>query len=532
MLIPSAGQGEGSGPFRSGIKMHRNKLTTKIKLAVWLALGMLAGAALGAAPAKPNIVLILADDLGFGDTGCYGATKIPTPNIDRLGREGLRFTDFHATSATCTPSRYSLLTGQYPWRKAGTGILPGDAPLIIDTNRATLASLLKQAGYRTGAVGKWHLGLGGAGGADWNGDIRPGPLELGFDYCFIMAATGDRVPCVYIENHRVAGLDPKDPIRVSYDAPVGDDPTGRNHPELLKMKFSRGHDGTIVDGISRIGFMSGGAAARWKDEDKADTITRKAVDFITQNTNGPFFLYFATHDPHVPRVPHPRFVGKSGCGLRGDVIVEFDWCVGQILDTLERLNLARNTIIIVTSDNGPVLDDGYADGAVADLHGHRPAGPLRGGKYTIYEGGTRVPFILRWPGRVKPGTSDAMICLMDLPATFAALTGETVAPGDAPDSLNLLPALLGDTPQGREKLVEHDGFETLGLRYQLWKYISPGKKETPQASQPNRGQLYNLATDLGEKHNLVNKESGVARKLAITLQDERRKPGAPAPPAP
>jgi arylsulfatase A-like enzyme len=490
-------------------------------------LAVLAFACAGRA-AKPNIVFILADDLGFGDTGCYGATKIPTPNIDRLGREGLRFTDVHATSATCTPSRYSLLTGEYPWRKKGTGILPGDAPLIIDPNHATLASILKKAGYRTGAIGKWHLGLGGPSGADWNGDIRPGPLELGFDYSFIMAATGDRVPCVYIENHRVVGLDPKDPIRVSYDGMVGDDPTGKDHPELLTMKPSYGHDGTIVDGISRIGFMSGGRAARWVDQDRADTITRKAVDFIEHSTNQPFFLYFATHDPHVPRVPHPRFVGKSGCGLRGDVIVEFDWCVGEILATLNRLNLASNTIVIVTSDNGPVLDDGYADGAVKDLNGHRPAGPLRGGKYSIYEGGTRVPFILRWPGHVTPGVSDALVCLMDLPASFAALTGQKIMAGDAPDSRNVLPALLGESKAGRDKLVEHDGFGVLGFREGLWKFISPKILEGEKASHAPKAQLYELGSDLGEKHNLAADHAEKAQELSDGLEQARQK----TPPAP
>jgi arylsulfatase A-like enzyme len=492
----------------------------KTKLLVWLALFAFAGA--GRAT-TPNIVLILADDLGFGDTGCYGATKIPTPNIDRLGREGLRFTDVHATSATCTPSRYSLLTGEYPWRKKGTGILPGDAPLIIDPSRATLASILKKADYRTGAIGKWHLGLGGPGGANWNGDIRPGPLELGFDYSFIMAATGDRVPCVYIENHRVVGLDPKDPIRVSYDGPIGDDPTGKDHPELLTMKFSHGHDGTIIDGISRIGFMSGGQAARWKDEDKADTITRKAVDFIKHSASQPFFLYFATHDPHVPRVPHPRFVGKSGCGLRGDVIVEFDWCVGEILATLNRLNLTDNTIVIVTSDNGPVLDDGYADGAVKDANGHRPAGPLRGGKYSIYEGGTRVPFILRWPGHVTPGVSDALICLMDLPASFAALTGQKLAAGDAPDSRDVLPALLGESKNGREKLVEHDGFSVLGLRDGLWKFISPKMLEGEKPGRGPKAQLYELGSDLGETHNLAGDHAEKAQALSDSLEKERQK---------
>jgi arylsulfatase A-like enzyme len=472
--------------------------------------------ALFAAPRQPNLVIILADDLGFGDTGCYGATKIPTPNIDRLGRQGLRFTDAHATSATCTPSRYALLTGEYPWRKPGTGILPGDAPLIIDPSRATLASILKKAGFRTAAVGKWHLGLGGPGGADWNGEIKPGPNEVGFDYSFIMAATGDRVPCVYIENHRVVGLDPEDPIHVSYGTPLGDEPTGREHPELLTMKLSSGHDGTIIDGISRIGFMSGGHAARWKDQDKADVLTGKAVQFIRQSADRPFFLYFATHDPHVPRVPHPRFVGKSGCGVRGDVIVEFDWCVGEILAALDRLHLASNTLVILTSDNGPVLNDGYADGSVRDLHGHRPAGPLRGGKYSVYEGGTRVPFIVRWLGRVQPGVSDALICLMDFPASFAALTGQKIPPGDAPDSVNVLPALLGETKAGRDKLVEHDGFSVLGFRDGLWKFIEPEKR--PRTGYSPLGELYDLGSDLGETQDLRAARPETGRKLSGELE--------------
>ena len=491
---------------------------------------LLAGALLpvamaSAATQKPNIILILADDLGFGDTGCYGATKISTPNVDRLGRQGLRFTDAHATSATCTPSRYSLLTGEYPWRKKGTGVLPGNAPLIIDTNHVTLASILQQAGYHTGVVGKWHLGLGGAGGADWNGEIKPGPNELGFDYSFIMAATGDRVPCVYIENHRVVGLDPKDPIQVSYGKPIGDEPTGKQHPELLKMGLSAGHDGTIIDGISRIGFMTGGRTARWKDEDKADTFTQKAVSFIKQNTNAPFFLYFATHDPHVPRVPHPRFVGKSGTGVRGDVIVEFDWCVGEILSTLDKLNLASNTIVILSSDNGPVLDDGYADGAVRDLNGHQAAGPLRGGKYTIFEGGTRVPFIVRWPGRVTPGVSDALVCLMDFPASFAALTGQKIPTGDAPDSVNVLAALLGDSKTGREKLVEHNGAQLLGFRDGQWKLIESKIVANPEAGSAKSPQLFNLADDLGETKNLNATQPDTRRKLSDELDAVKKAGG-------
>jgi arylsulfatase A-like enzyme len=469
-----------------------------------------------ATPQKPNIVIILADDLGFGDTGCYGATKIPTPNIDRLGQQGLRFTDAHATSATCTPSRYALLTGQYPWRKNGTGVLPGNAALIIDPQHATLPSILKKAGYRTGMVGKWHLGLGGQGGPDWNGDIKPGPLEVGFDYCFMQPATGDRVPCVYVENHRVFNLDPADPIHVSYGKPIGDEPTGKNHPELLKMGLSLGHDGTIIDGISRIGFMTGGHAARWKDEDKADVLTGKAVDFIRQSASAPFFLYFATHDPHVPRVPNARFVGKSGCGVRGDAIVEFDWCVGQILSTLEKLNLSSNTIVILSSDNGPVIDDGYDDRAPEDLNGHTPAGPLRGGKYTVWEGGTRIPFILRWPGRVTPGVSDALVSLVDFSASFAALTGQTIPAGDAPDSVNVLAALLGETKAGRDKLVEHDGFRTLAFRDGLWKFIEPDTRPRPVYAAS--GALYDLGRDLGETNNLNSTHPETSKHLSGELK--------------
>ncbi|HWX19245.1 MAG TPA: arylsulfatase [Candidatus Binatia bacterium] len=485
----------------------------------------------GAEPGrKPNIVLILADDLGFGDTGCYGATKIPTPNVDRLGREGLRFTDAHATSATCTPSRYALLTGEYPWRKRGTGILPGNAALIIEPGHAALPLTLQRAGYRTGVVGKWHLGLGGQGGPDWNGDIKPGPLEVGFNYCFIMAATGDRVPCVFIENHRVAALDPKDPIRVSYGQPIGDEPTGKDHPELLKMRLSAGHDQTIINGISRIGYMTGGKAARWKDEDMADTFTRKALAFIEQSKAQPFFLYFATHDPHVPRVPHPRFVGKSGCGVRGDVIVEFDWCVGQVMDTLELLKLATNTIVIVSSDNGPVIDDGYADGAQAQLDGHRPAGPLRGGKYSIYEGATRVPFILRWPGQVQPGTSVALVCLVDLAASFAALTSQTLAAGEAPDSRNVLPALLGQSPAGREQLVEHDGLQSaLALRDGLWKFIEPARgRARPASGSRVQAQLFNLGADLGESSNLFQAQPERGQTMLDGLNAARQRGRMPA----
>jgi len=478
-------------------------------LAVALSLHLAAPRARAAAASRPNIVVILADDLGYGDIGCYGATKVKTPHLDALAAAGLRFTDAHATSSTCTPSRYGLLTGEYPWRKKGTGILPGDAALIIQPGRPTVPAVLKAAGYTTGAVGKWHLGLG-AGKIDWNGEIKPGPLEIGFDYSFIMPATGDRVPCVYVEDHRIVGLDPADPIQVRYGKnKVGDEPTGKEHPEMLKMKLSVGHDGTIVNGISRIGFMSGGHAARWNDQTLADTLSAKACAFIERSRDKPFFLYFATHDIHVPRVPGPRYRGKSGCGVRGDVIEQFDGTVGDVMATLDRLHLASNTLIIVTSDNGPVLNDGYDDDADQDFKGLFPAGPLRGGKYSIFEGGTRVPWIVRWPGHTPAGsTSDALICQVDFLATFAALAGYTLPPGAGPDSMNVLPALLGEAKTGRDLLVEHSNMD-LALRQGLWKFI-------PSAKGPS--QLFDLNDDIGETRNIAERHPQIQKDASDHLK--------------
>jgi arylsulfatase A-like enzyme len=472
----------------------------------------------------PNIVLIYADDLGYGDVGCYGATKVETPNIDKLASQSLRFTNAHSSAATCTPSRYAMLTGEYAWRKKGTGVLPGNAALIIQPGRTTLPSILQKVGYTTGVVGKWHLGLGDRN-LDWNGEIKPAPLDIGFDYCFLIPATGDRVPCVYVENRRVVGLDPSDPIQVSYGNPIGDDPTGKDHPELLKMHPSHGHNQTIVNGISRIGYMTGGKAACWVDEDMADVITGKAQTFIENNKDRRFFVCFATHDIHVPRVPHPRFVGKSGLGPRGDAIVQFDWCVGEILNTLDRLELADDTLVIFTSDNGPVVDDGYKDRAVELLDGHKPSGPLRGGKYSAFDAGTRVPCMIRWPKRIKPSLSDALISQVDFMASFAALTGQKLAPDDAPDSFDVLGALLDRTKTGRDHLVEQAG--VLSLIKGDWKYIEPGKGPKVSATtgielgRDMQPQLYNLKNDLGEKHNLATQHPDIVKELAAMLKNIR-----------
>ena len=469
-----------------------------------------------AAAQRPNIVVMLADDIGYGDLGCYGATLAKTPNLDRLAARGVRFTDAHSSSATCTPTRYSLITGEYAWRKKGTGILPGDAALIVDPARPTVASILQQAGYATGCVGKWHLGLG-SGNIDWNGEIAPGPREVGFDYSFIVPATGDRVPCVYVENRRVAGLDPKDPIQVSYKEKVGNEPTGRERPDLLKMKLSHGHDGTIVNGISRIGFMSGGKSARWVDEDMPKTLTGKAASFIEKNKANPFFLYFATHDIHVPRVPNDRFRGTSQCGLRCDAIQQLDWCAGQLMTTLDRLKLTGNTLVIFTSDNGPVVDDGYDDGSVEALGSHKPAGPLRGGKYSIYEGGTRMPFLASWPARIKPGVSDALISQVDLAASFASLAGRKPAEAAGPDSLDMLPALLGESRQGRDHLVEHA--QGIALRKGSWKLIPARGAQGKQAASSL--ELFNLDGDIGETKNVAAANPEVVREMSALLEKVR-----------
>lgn len=498
-------------------------------MTVLLCGGVLAGQDLG--QRKPNVLLIYADDLGYGDVSCYGASAVQTPNIDRLAREGLRFTDAHCTSSTCTPSRYSMLTGEYAWRKRGTGVLPGNAPLIIEPGRLTLPGVFQSAGYKTGIVGKWHLGLGRTN-LDWNGEIKPGPLELGFDYCFLMPATGDRVPCVYVENHRVLGLDARDPLKVSFAEYIGEEPTGKREPELLNLHPSHGHDQTIVNGVSRIGYSSGGKAARWSDRDMADTYVRKATEFIEKHRREPFFLYFSTHDIHVPRLPHARFSGRNPMGPRGDVILELDWSVGELIALLDRNDLAKNTLVIFSSDNGPVVDDGYKDEAREKLGHHRPAGPLRGGKYSILEGGTRVPLVVRWPGRVRPGVSDALVCQVDFLGSFAALIGQHLDGTNAPDSRNLLATLLGDAPTGRETLVEHSG--GLALRQGQWKFIPkrPGPTRT-QFTQSETGnsrepQLYDLAKDLGETNNLATSHSAKVQELSSLLAAEKAK-GFPSP---
>ena len=350
-------------------------------------------------PQNPNIIIIYTDDLGYGDVSAYGATEISTPNMDFLANNGVKFTQGYASSATCTPSRYALLTGTYPWKEKRARILPGTAPLIIDTAQITLPKMLKNQGYETAVIGKWHLGLG-TGQVDWNSHISPGPNEIGFDHAYIMAATQDRVPTVYIENGYVDGLDPSDPIEISYKRNYEGHATGKNNPELLSMMWHHGHNGTIVNGVPRIGFMKGGESAKWSDIDMADHFLNKVKKYIKSKKDKPFFLYYGMQQPHVPRTPHPRFVRATSLGPRGDVIAEADWCVGELIKTLEQEGLMENTLIVFSSDNGPVLNDGYYDDAVEKNGNHTATGVLRGGKYSLFEAGTRVPFMMYWKGKI------------------------------------------------------------------------------------------------------------------------------------
>ncbi len=486
-------------------------------------------------PQKPNVVIILADDLGFGDIACNGSfNTIATPNVDRLAAQGVRFANAHATAATSTPARYSILTGEYAWRQPGTGIAPGDAAMIVTPEHRTLPEMMQRAGYTTAAVGKWHLGLGDrAGEQDWNGVVTPGLRDIGFDYSYIMAATADRVPCVYIENGRVVGLDlenhPEDSIHVSYNKPFPGEPTGRKNPELLKLQASHGHDMAIVNGIGRIGYMTGGGSALWVDENIADTITERAVRFIEREAANeePFFLYFCTNDVHVPRAPHERFVGRSGMGARGDAILQFDWSVGRILETLDSLGIADNTLVILSSDNGPVVDDGYRDRAVELLGEHRPWGRFRGGKYSIFEAGTRVPAIARWPKHIPAGrVSDAAASQVDWFASLAALVGEELAEGEAPDRRDQLAVWLGrDRKRGRAHIVENAG--TLSITVDGWKYIAPSggaaknHEVNIELGNSREPQLYNLTEDMGERNNLAAQYPERVARLSALLEEVR-----------
>lgn len=487
----------------------------------------------GKAPENtPNVIIIMADDIGYGDLDWLGSNTISTPHVNRLAEEGVRFSNCYATSATSTPSRFGMLTGTYPWRKEGTGIAAGDAPMLISPDQYSMADMFKSVGYATGAVGKWHLGLGAERGKqDWNGLVTPNLSDIGFDYSYIMAATGDRVPCVYIENGRVLNLDPNDPIEVSYTTPFEGEPTALTNPEMLTLLPSQGHDQSIIGGISRIGYMKGGKSALWKDEEIADNITDAATRFIAENKDKPFFLYFGTHDIHVPRVPHPRFKGKSGMGDRGDAILQFDYSVGRVMQVLDSLGIANNTIVILSSDNGPVTDDGYQDQAIELLGKHQPAGVYRAGKYSIYEAGTKVPCIIRWPAQQNRTVkiNNGLMSQVDYMATLAAITKAKLPVDAAPDSRNLKRLLLNKTNRGAPFVIQQNLNSTLAIVRKNWKWIEPSDAEpiefwtkTELGNNPGP-QLFNLLKDPGETNNLVNQHPNEANRLSKLLKKEKNK---------
>ena len=452
-------------------------------------------------------------------TRLLGASTIPTPHLDKLAASGLRLTNAYATAATCTPSRYSLLTGSYPWRNKDAAILPGDAPLIIEPGSSTMPELMRGAGYRTGIIGKWHLGLGD-GSVDWNGDIDRTPLDVGFERSYIMAATNDRVPCVYIDQNRVDGLDPDDKLETCYDESAPDMenelPRGKDHHDQLRVMYSHGHDGAIVNGVSRIGRQPGVTSALWTDETMGEVFLEKAKEFTSEaaNNDQPFFLYYAFHQPHVPRLPSPRFKGSTEHGDRGDVIAEMDWCAGQFIEHLEALGLRDNTIIIFSSDNGPVLDDGYYDCAESKNGSHRMTGPLRGSKYSLFDGGTRVPTIISWPGQIEAGLESHALCShVDLCASFAELCNYELPDNAALDSFKQLDAWLGKDAIGRDEILLEGMQGTKVIRQNNWTYIPPhperdfydADKRVEYGSRLDP-QLYNLDQDLGQIENVALRE--------------------------
>lgn len=512
---------------------------------LWVAVGGLEARQTKEAERPPNVVLIFVDDLGYGDLGCYGATKVQTPNIDRLAAEGRRFTDAHSVSAVCTPSRFALLTGQYPLRARSNGAngiwgpAPVTSPLLIDTETLTIADVFKNQGYKTAAFGKWHLGFK-SGSNDWQMPLRPGPQDLGFDDYFGMPVVNSAPPYVYVENDRVVGSDPNDPlVHLGRNSKRLDDlkptPLTKIPPEAAQRSPNQ-FAGAIE------------AHRLFNDYAVGTTIAEKSIDWINKNKDDPFFLYLATTNIHHPFTPAKRFQGTSQCGLYGDFIHELDWIVGEVMATLEKNQLSKNTLVIFTSDNGGMFNFG---GQNAFKKGHRQNGDLLGFKFGVWEGGHRVPFIARWPGKIKPGTvSDQLIGNVDMLATFAAVTGQTLDSVQQTDSVNVLPALVGEPekPLRDHLILAPFRGSHLSIRKGKWIYIPSqgsggfgGKKPSEHtfAGPPATTfvgsvnsdivdgkikkdapavQLYNLETDLRQTQNVAKDYPQVVQELSTILQ--------------
>lgn len=477
--------------------------------------------------ALPNVIIINADDLGYGDTGTYGATMVRTPNIDKLALKGKKFTDFHSVSAVCSPSRFALLTGEHPDRHDFSQPIFLRTPLVVDTAQTTIADVLKEAGYATGIVGKWHLGFQDEKPIDWNAALKPGPLELGFDYYFGVPILNSHAPFVYVENHNVVGYTPDDPFVSDTESET------RWFPEKFDLK--------VIGGARAAHFL-------YDDRTVGTTLKDKAVEFIKDKKDEPFFLYFATTNIHHPFTPAPRFIGTSEAGRYGDFIHELDWIVGEIVKTLEEEGLTENTLLIFTSDNGGMLNQGGQDAYAA---GHHQNGELLGFKFDSWEGGHRVPFIVKWPGKVPANTlSDALLSNLDLLATMAALTKRTLGKGEGIDSYNMLPALVGDPqePIREELLISSSQLTNVGYRKGDWMYINTqggggfadkevgahslgGAGAFPFTGQKNSdiangeykasappAQLYNLKQDPRQAENVYNEYPEVVVDMESSME--------------
>jgi len=459
------------------------------------ALCMLAAAAFAAPSAanasRPNIVFIMADDMGYGDLGCYGATKIATPHCDRLAREGRRFTDAHTPAASCSPTRFGLLTGSYPWREGRVpGALNASEAYKLRDGEPTVASLLKNAGYATGCVGKWHLGTQREKPVDWNAALTPGPNTAGFDYYFGVINSHNQAPFVLVENDRIVGLKPGEKIAVKGEREQTEGP-------------------------------------RLRDEHALETTqAAKAVAFIEKHRERPFFLYYPAAAVHDPYTPSKDRQGKSPAGVYGDYVQEFDWAVGEVLAALDRLKLADKTIVVVTSDNGGQEGRGAAAG-------HKVNGDLRGAKGTAWEGGHRVAFLLRWPGKVAAGTTSAeTICHVDFMATICAALEIALPKNAGPDSWNVLPTWLGE-PAGqplREATVCVGANSWVySIRQGPWKLMvtEDGKYQEPRPNTKDlkrvlpAPQLFNLTNDPSEQDNLATNNTAKFNELTSLLAKYR-----------
>lgn len=475
------------------------------------------------------VILIYADDLGYGDLSCYGADKIRTPNIDRLAKSGRLFTDAHSPSAVCTPSRYGLLTGEYPWRIGSRSPVFAQHGLIVDPDQKTLADVFREAGYSTACIGKWHLGFGDPT-PNWNAELKPGPLELGFDYYYGVPVVNSHPPFVYVENYHVVGLDPSDPLVYANNTP---NPHTQAFPEKNREPLRNG-----------LGFRGAKAAhVLYRDEEVATHLTEKAVNWMQKQKDRPFFLYLATTNIHHPFTPHPRFHGTSDAGRYGDYVHELDWIVGEVTKTLETLEIADKTLVIFTSDNGGMLNQG---GNAAWQLGHRMNGNLLGFKFGVWEGGHRVPFIASWPAAIPSGTRcDALFSSMDLIATFAARLDVNLNHGEAVDSIDQSGNLFGHENHSprRELILQPHQLSHLALRRDEWVYIpaqgsggfgnglasfaksgaensdfSPDGRLRPDS--PNE-QLYNLSTDVSQRRNSIQEHPDIAREMKNRLAQLR-----------